>query len=703
MRGAALPLWPVARTGEALAAVGRATKLAPRDRELGDVPGDARALAGWLDAAGTWIGVEVDAITAPYDGIEQALAGSAPALIRIPGDEAGQPVGVLAVVRGRGRRLVVLGVDLRPTSVAISDVRAALCRSRIASHAGEVGALLDRTGIAGPARARAADAMIAARLHAEPIDGIYLVRRPPEASPRALARDHRVTARLAGVVALHTLDQILWLGSWWVIGRGVLGGTMSSGWLAAWGLLLASSQIARIAVTWSSGKLAIDAGALLSQRLLAGALRTDPDQLRRDGVGVALGRVLESNAVHQLAVTGGLQSLLSILELMFAAVVLGLGAGGALHVILLVAVLALTMLAARNYLAARRAWTGQRFELTHALVEGMVGHATRLAQGDLDELSTKDDRALVRYLGAARDADRAAWRLRALAPCWALVAAAGLAPALLLGAPTAGALATTIGGMILATQGITRFAQGGARIVDAMIAWGSISTLAAAAAVRPESAPPSLVLAERTPGAPAIAARGISFRHVGRGAPVLSDCDLVVARGERVLLQGASGSGKSTFAAVLAGLRKPQSGLVLSGGLDRASVGVHGWHRRVACAPQFHDNHMFGATLAFNLLMGRAWPPTRADLHAASAMCRDLGLGELVSRMPGGLFQQVGEIGWQLSHGERSRVFLARALLQDSDVVVLDESLAALDPESLAMAIRCIEARAPTAIVIAHP
>ena len=199
-----------------------------------------------------------------------------------------------------------------------------------------------------------------------------------------------------------------------------------------------------------------------------------------------------------------------------------------------------------------------------------------------------------------------------------------------------------------------------------------------------------------------MAARGLAYSHAGR-SPVLAGCDLIVARGERVLLQGASGAGKSTLAAILAGLRKPETGLVLVGGLDRASVGAHGWRRRVAFAPQFHENHMFGAPLAFNLLMGRGWPPSRDDLAAAAAICGELGLGDLVERMPGGLFQQVGEIGWQLSHGERSRVFLARALLQDADVVVLDESLAALDPENLAIVIRCVEARTRTAIVIAHP
>ena len=84
-------------------------------------------------------------------------------------------------------------------------------------------------------------------------------------------------------------------------------------------------------------------------------------------------------------------------------------------------------------------------------------------------------------------------------------------------------------------------------------------------------------------------------------------------------------------------------------------------------------------------------------------MCDELGLGPLVRRMPGGMFQMVGETGWRLSHGEQSRLFIARALLQRSDVVILDESLAALDPENMAAALRCVRARAPSLVVIAHP
>jgi ATP-binding cassette subfamily B protein len=67
------------------------------------------------------------------------------------------------------------------------------------------------------------------------------------------------------------------------------------------------------------------------------------------------------------------------------------------------------------------------------------------------------------------------------------------------------------------------------------------------------------------------------------------------------------------------------------------------------------------------------------------------------------MMQMVGEGGWQLSHDECSRVYLARALLQGGDALVLDESFAALDPETLTVAWRVAEARAPALLVIAHP
>jgi ATP-binding cassette subfamily B protein len=202
---------------------------------------------------------------------------------------------------------------------------------------------------------------------------------------------------------------------------------------------------------------------------------------------------------------------------------------------------------------------------------------------------------------------------------------------------------------------------------------------------------------------PLLAMRDVSFRYREHGRLALNDINLQVYRGDRLLLEGPSGGGKSTLAATLSGWRIPEAGLLLLRGYDRASVGMEAWRKHVVVAPQFHENHVFSETLLFNLLMGRRWPPLPEDEQEAVEICNELGLGELIARMPSGLLQMVGENGWQLSHGERSRLYIARALLQGSDLIVLDESFAALDPESLSRSLQCVLERAPTLIVIAHP
>jgi ABC-type bacteriocin/lantibiotic exporter with double-glycine peptidase domain len=204
-------------------------------------------------------------------------------------------------------------------------------------------------------------------------------------------------------------------------------------------------------------------------------------------------------------------------------------------------------------------------------------------------------------------------------------------------------------------------------------------------------------------GQQVIEADRLTFRYRSTGNPALRQCSLAIRKGERILLEGPSGGGKTTFASLLSGMRQPESGLLLVNGLDRHTLGAQGWRQRVAAAPQFHENHILTETLAFNLLMGRRWPPTAEDIAEAGTLCRELGLGDLLDRMPGGLSEMVGECGWQLSHGEKSRVYIARALLQGADLIILDESFAALDPENLKAALECTLKRAGTLLVIAHP
>lgn len=100
--------------------------------------------------------------------------------------------------------------------------------------------------------------------------------------------------------------------------------------------------------------------------------------------------------------------------------------------------------------------------------------------------------------------------------------------------------------------------------------------------------------------------------------------------------------------------------------------------------------------------MGRRWPPERADLDEATTVCQELGLGPLLERMPAGLGQTGGETGWRLSQGERARLCLARALLADHDVLILDEPLGALDPQTARRVLDVVSRRARTLVVISQ-
>jgi ATP-binding cassette subfamily B protein len=238
-------------------------------------------------------------------------------------------------------------------------------------------------------------------------------------------------------------------------------------------------------------------------------------------------------------------------------------------------------------------------------------------------------------------------------------------------------------------------------LVGAAIAWEQVAPLFHAAA-RPEAAGHPASAADGAANSKLIEAYDLVFRYQERPEPVLRHCNLSVWKGDRILLEGPSGGGKSTLASMLTGLRSPDSGLLLVGGLDRHTLGPIGWRRRVAAAPQFHENHVLTGTFGFNALMGRDGILTWNDFQEAETVCNELGLGDLIRRMPAGMLQMVGDTGWQLSHGERSRLFIARALLQGADLIVLDESFAALDPENLQCALECVLRRARSVLVIAH-
>jgi ATP-binding cassette subfamily B protein len=366
---------------------------------------------------------------------------------------------------------------------------------------------------------------------------------------------------------------------------------------------------------------------------------------------------------------------------------------------------ALALLISWWYLRRGRYWTEMRLTMTNDLIERMVGHRTRLAQEARESWHEGEDQMAERYLERSAAMDRAATIHAGVARGWLLIGVAGLVPVFIAGGASPAAIAISLGGILLASRALMKLIQSMSSLASAAIAWRQAAPLFRAATREESEAPAAALELDRcdpSAGQTVLEAHDVGFRYQGRGEAVLRGCNLRIRVGDRLLLRGASGGGKSTFASLLTGLRSPDSGLLLLGGLDQRTLGSHAWRKRVVAAPQFHENHVITGTFAFNLLMGRRWPPTEEDVKEADAVCRNLQLGDLLDRMPAGMFQMVGETGWQLSHGERSRLYMARALLQGAEVVILDESFGALDPETLRQCLRYALDYSPTLLVIAH-
>ncbi|MCG3164245.1 MAG: Lipid A export ATP-binding/permease protein MsbA [Acidobacteria bacterium] len=500
--------------------------------------------------------------------------------------------------------------------------------------------------------------------------------------------------------------------AWFVLGRGALNGKLDqglSGWLIAWALLLLTAVPFHLLAEWLQGRFAIEAGARLKGRLLFGALRLKPEEIRHLGAGQMLGKIAESNAIETLALGGGFVAFSAVIELAMAAVILALGGQGLwLQLALLLGCVTLTIFVSWRYYRRRLGWTETRAAMTNDLVERMVGHRTRLAQESRERWHEGEDRAVENYLTQSQAMDRAGALQTIMPRGWLAVGLCGLAATFVTGGGATATMAVGVGALLLGYRGLQKLATSLSSLLGAAIAWKQIAEIFNAAARRQDSGSPGFAARPVNAGGAdspevLVEAHDLTFRYRERGEAALRGCGLQIRAGDRLLLEGESGGGKSTLASLLTGLRSPESGLLLLGGLDRQTIGAAGWRKRVTSAPQFHENHVLTGTFAFNLLMGRGWPPTEKDFAEAEEVCRALGLGDLLNRMPAGLLQMVGETGWQLSHGERSRMFMARALLQGADLVILDESFGALDPATLRRCLQTALDRARTLMVIAHP
>ncbi|WP_432838378.1 ABC transporter ATP-binding protein [Dactylosporangium sp. CA-092794] len=203
---------------------------------------------------------------------------------------------------------------------------------------------------------------------------------------------------------------------------------------------------------------------------------------------------------------------------------------------------------------------------------------------------------------------------------------------------------------------------------------------------------------------PTLDGHRIDVEHVSFGytpdRPVLHDVGFTVEPGTTTAIVGPSGSGKTTLLWLLARfLDVPDgNGTIRVGGVDLRRLSTE--QRSALIAPVFQDVYLFEGTIADNIRLARP-DATDEQLHEAAQLAR---VDEIVARLPDGWDTQVGEAGAALSGGERQRVSIARALLKDAPIVLLDEATAAIDPENEAAISSALAALtlARTVLVVAH-
>ena len=198
---------------------------------------------------------------------------------------------------------------------------------------------------------------------------------------------------------------------------------------------------------------------------------------------------------------------------------------------------------------------------------------------------------------------------------------------------------------------------------------------------------------------PALEFRGLHFAYPTRpDVPVLRGLNLVVQEGQQAALVGASGAGKSTVVQLLYRFHDPQQGQLLIRGQDARDWPLQDLRGRMAWVPQ--DVALFGRSILDNIRYGR---PEASDEEVRRS-AEDANAWEFIERFPDGWNTQVGERGVQLSGGQRQRIAIARAMLRNPKLLVLDEATSSLDPESEALVQGALEKlmQGRTSVVIAH-
>ena len=200
---------------------------------------------------------------------------------------------------------------------------------------------------------------------------------------------------------------------------------------------------------------------------------------------------------------------------------------------------------------------------------------------------------------------------------------------------------------------------------------------------------------------PAVAfeVRDLTFAYAGHEKPCLRNVTMSIAPGDFIGITGTIGSGKSTLVNVLTGLLKPARGTVFVNGTDIRDIEPAALLQNFGIVSQ--SPFLFSRTLAENIAMGKDGAPDHPLVKDAAELA---GLGGDVASFPDGYDQMVGERGITLSGGQKQRAAIARALMKDSPIVILDDSLSSVDARTESTIIENLRSLKgeKTLIVVSH-
>ena len=336
-------------------------------------------------------------------------------------------------------------------------------------------------------------------------------------------------------------------------------------------------------------------------------------------------------------------------------------------------------------------------DVTHVLQESIEGHkVVKVFSGQAYETRRFTDAAnrvrrfQVKFAAAAA----------ATAPIGQMVTAIALAIILLLcarmfesGAITISSFVSFFTAMALLFTPIKRLTRVNAVIQRGIAAAASVFAMIDAS-VEDDAGPVRLGRAEGR-----LELDSITFRYQGSDRPVLDSVSIVIEPGETVALVGPSGSGKTTIAGLIPRFYDPAHGCVRLDGVNLRDLTLESLRANVALVSQ--DIVLFDDTVAANIAYGASADASRDAIIAAARAAHAM---EFIEAMPDGMDTLIGERGMKLSGGQRQRLAIARAVLKDAPILILDEATSSLDSESERYIQDAVETlrEGRTTLVIAH-